>query len=80
MNERIRELSYEAEDYADSIVDSGGEFHESYTEKLAELFVRECVTVLAKRLQGDMSEDMDVLYCITDLEKHFGFDKSINRE
>lgn len=42
MNERIQELAYEAEDYADSIVDQGGEFHTAYTKKLAELIVREC--------------------------------------
>ena len=42
MNERIKELAYQAEDYADSIVDQGGEFHPAYTQKLAELIVREC--------------------------------------
>jgi len=43
MNERIQELAYQAEDYADSIVDQGGEFHQTYTKKLAELIVRECM-------------------------------------
>jgi len=42
MNERIRELADQAEDYADGIVDQGGEFHPAYTQKLAELIVREC--------------------------------------
>ncbi len=42
MNERIKELAEQAEDYADGIVDQGGEFHESYTQKLAELIVKEC--------------------------------------
>lgn len=42
MNERIQALADEAEDYADSIVDQGGEFHSTYTQKLAELIVREC--------------------------------------
>lgn len=37
MNERIQELADQAEDYADSIVDQGGEFHQAYTQKLAEL-------------------------------------------
>jgi hypothetical protein len=45
MNELIRELAYEAEDYADGIVDQGGEFHPAYTQKLAELIVRECIRV-----------------------------------
>ena len=45
MNERIQELAAEAEDYADSIVDQGGEFHPVYTQKFAELIVRECEKV-----------------------------------
>lgn len=43
MNERIFELAAEAEDYADSIVDQGGEFHLTYTKKFAELIVRACI-------------------------------------
>jgi hypothetical protein len=43
MNKRIQELADEAEIYADSVVDLGGEFHPAYTQKLAELIVRECV-------------------------------------
>ncbi len=46
MNERIQELAYDAEDYADSIVDQGGEFHPAYTQKLAELIVRECAKIV----------------------------------
>ena len=46
MNERIFELAAEAEDYADSIVDQGGEFHLTYTKKFAELIVRECADLL----------------------------------
>lgn len=42
MNERIQALADEAEDYADGIVDQGGEFHPAYTRKLAELLIREC--------------------------------------
>ena len=46
MNERIQELADQAEDYADSIVDQGGEFHPAYTEKLAESIVRECASIV----------------------------------
>ena len=45
MNERIQALADQAEDYADSIVDQGGEFHPAYTKKFAELIVRECARV-----------------------------------
>ena len=39
MNERIQIIAGQAEDYADGIVDQGGEFHEAYTQKLAELIL-----------------------------------------
>jgi hypothetical protein len=45
MNERIQELADLAEGHADVIVDQGGDFHPAYTEKLAELIVRECAGV-----------------------------------
>ena len=46
MNERIQELAWEAEDYADSIVNQGGGFHQAYTRKFAQLIVRECIECL----------------------------------
>jgi hypothetical protein len=46
MNERIQELAWAAEDYAESIVDQGGGFHQAYTRKFAELIVRECADIV----------------------------------
>ncbi len=43
MNKRIQELADQAEYYADGIVDQGGEFHEAYTKKFAELMVAELI-------------------------------------
>ncbi len=64
MNERIKELALQAEDYADGIVDQGGEFHESYTQKLAELIIRECAQV---------ASDYDGAHYVGDaIEQHFG--------
>jgi len=58
MNERIQALAVEAEDYADSIVDQGGEFHEEYTRKLAELIVKETLQVARAGIEfGDGMED-----------------------
>ena len=42
MNERIQELAYEAEEYADTMVDGGSEFHLTFVKKFAELIVSEC--------------------------------------
>ena len=73
MNERIQELAWAAEDYAESIVDQGGGFHQAYTRKFAELIVKECVKVCA-----DRGTHHDGLYsawavdCSKRIEKHFG--------
>ena len=48
MNERIQELAWAAEDYAESIVDQGGGFHQAYTRKFAELIVRECASKVTR--------------------------------
>lgn len=41
MNKRLNELAEQAEEYADSMVDEGSDFHPEYTQKLAELIIRE---------------------------------------
>ncbi len=74
MNERIQELAYEAEDYADGVVDQGGEFHPAYTQKLAELIVQECAqqcwTVSELESKGFVVSE-----CAKKIRKHFGVEK-----
>ena len=66
MNERIRELAYKAEDYADYIVDQGGEFHPAYTKKLVEWIIWECIMHLHCRgIEFDIVEERM-------LKEHFG--------
>ena len=43
MNERIKELAEQAENYAYRVAVGGDECQEAYTEKFAELIVRECL-------------------------------------
>jgi hypothetical protein len=45
MNERIRELALQAEEYALSVCDNNGHFHRIYREKFAELIQQECMAV-----------------------------------
>ena len=71
MNERIQALADEAEDYADGIVDQGGEFHPAYTRKLAELIVRECIGVIGEENYTMLTGKA---YC-TKLKRHFGVKK-----
>lgn len=86
MNERIQKLAYEAEDYADSIVDQGGDFHPAYTQKLAELIVRECAKFCDEVLkeaeiaieQCEMTKTSDRLMMLHDGTKN-GAQMSKNR-
>lgn len=66
MNERIQSLADEAEDYADSIVDQGGEFHPAYTKKFAELIVRECLSY---------AKDGDLDFMKFMIREHFGVEE-----
>lgn len=66
MNERIQELADQAEDYADAVVDRGGEFHPAYTEKLAELIVQKCCDMFVEL--RTRPADLAAL----DVKKHFG--------
>ena len=69
MNERIQELAYEAEDYADSIVDQGGEFHPAYTKKFAELIVRQCLFIIDDERKSDMVNRTELW---KQIKQHFG--------
>ena len=46
MNDRIQELAYQAEEYADTMVDGGSEFHPVFVRKFAELILQECIDVV----------------------------------
>ena len=74
MNERIQELAYQAEDYADGIADQGGEFHPAYTQKLAELIAKECAKVARNTdLEDVEGGDSAVLRAASEaIENYFG--------
>jgi hypothetical protein len=49
MNERIKRLAEQAEIYAGELIDEGADYNQYpryYTEKLAELIVQECASLL----------------------------------
>ena len=60
MNERIQQLAWAAEDYADSIVDQGGEFHQAYTRKFAELIIRECIDIVPWQYEENIKQHFGV--------------------
>jgi len=86
MNRRILELADQAEDYADGVVDQGGEFHPAYTQKLAELMIIEFSDVVKQTaneiitagFKGDGTSD-EVMLCVNgalnvldNIRKRFG--------
>ena len=84
MNERIEELMFEAGRYADKNTgssDRSGMWVYQYSEKFAELIVRECMTIVSNQTTLDTNEDFregfnhSLKYAWTDIRKHFGLDK-----
>ena len=69
--EVIKELAEQAEDYAYSAVIGGRECMEAYTEKFAELIVRECTKVCDELQKWPSTEPR---HCASDILKHFGIE------
>ena len=67
MNERIKELAEQADEYADYKLQMPGEYdpdwHDVRDEKFAELIVRECIDVVQRTVDGKP---------VDDLKEHFG--------
>lgn len=85
MNERIKELSEQAEKYADDNFRGEPTWSEAFESKFAELIVRECVQTLIdntpERYTNEASEeDWDKGYdramkdCVHHIQEHFGLD------
>ena len=73
MNERIRELAEQAEIYAGELIDEGADYDQYpryYTEKFAELIVRECMKLNSKELSITAIERLLPLY-----KEHFGVEE-----
>jgi len=85
MNERIKQLAEQAEEYIefpmpDEVYHMGDDVfrkHKSFNrERFAELIVQECIDTVKKRFMGDLNrEDMEIQRCIEDLKKHFGVEE-----
>jgi hypothetical protein len=71
MNERIRELAEQADEYADNKIQMPGEYHPDWhdtrDEKFAELIIRECVELNRQELSFSAFARMLDKY-----EDHFG--------
>ena len=77
MNERIQELSEQAEKYADDNFRGDPTWSEAFESKFAELIVKECARVI-DRGDGEMSSMAETIWCNVcrdDILKHFGVEE-----
>ena len=77
MNERIRELAEQAQQYAEYVTPQGLEWFNAFKEKFAELIVKECVSVVENISPGyddyrNQIEDAFRRDCVFELKKTFG--------
>jgi hypothetical protein len=71
MNERIRELAEQAQQYAEYVTPQGLECFDTFKEKFADLIVEECV----RYFNEDYVRDFDVLWrddLSKGIKEHFG--------
>ena len=71
MNEKIQELSEQAEKYADDNFRGEPTWSEAFESKFAELIIRECLGICEEL--GD--KGMDGHYCADKILKHFRVDQ-----
>jgi len=62
MNERIRELAEQAQDWADAQAPLASEEHEYFYEKFAELIVEECARIVTRDAASVIFEHFDLEY------------------
>ena len=66
MNERIKELAEQAENHAYRVAAAGDDCQEAYTQKFAELIVKECASICRDRKLTPSAFTAD------ELLEHFG--------
>ena len=71
MNDKIKQLAEQAQQYAEYVTPQGLEWFNAFKENFAELIVRECV---------DTVSDCSVEYCtrpqiVSEIKQHFGVEE-----
>ena len=57
MNERIKQLAEQAQQYAEYVTPQGFEWFDTFKEKFAELLIRECMTEVLKESKWYWDKD-----------------------
>ena len=79
MNDRIKELSEQAEKYADDNFKGEPAYSGAYDSKFAELIIRECVGVVegGRFLHDDAPTARFAKECSGAIKRHFGLKESL---
>ena len=76
MNERIRELAEQAQQYAEYNTPQGLEWFNTFKEKFAELIIRECRDIVSDNrdlaIEDGWNVDEAMSTAMFDIEEHFG--------
>ena len=78
MNERIKELAKQAQQYAEWTTPQGLEWFDAFKEKFAELIVKETITEMSQQLYWhgeDQSNNPSFYKAIDKTKKHFGVEE-----
>jgi len=78
MNERIRELSKKAVDYASAC--EAEAWDGAYERKFAELIVRECIGCCEQVISDPVPKSVDTfeqggIHCMDEIKQHFGVEQ-----
>jgi hypothetical protein len=72
MNERIKELSEQAEKYADDWFRGEPTWSEAFESKFAELVIQECIDIISPYTVRMSRPGEEFLHPISEIKKHFG--------
>jgi len=72
MNEKIKELAKQAQQYAEYVTPQGCEWFDTFKEKFAELIVRECMELTKRCSTGKGIHD---LFADEIIKQHFGVEE-----
>lgn len=81
MNELIKQLAEQADEYTDNKIQMWGEYHPDWHSirdaKFAELIVRECMLCCERVISDHVPESVDTWLnggeqCIQEIKQHFG--------
>ena len=75
MNERIKALLEQAQQYAEYTTPQGLEWLPAFKEKFAELIVKECISTLEEKIYRSIDNEGDEIWADLILKEHFGVEE-----